>query len=601
VVKCYNDAMAHNLAQTVRLLPHKPGVYLYKDAKGAVIYVGKAKDLRHRVSSYFQSGRNLEPAKEIMVGRIAELETIVVSSELEALLLEGSLIKKYHPRFNIILRDDKYFTFIKITLRDAFPQIEIVRRITKDGSRYFGPFTSAWRVRQTLKLIKRIFHYCTQVPPTGPRPNDKPCFDYHLGRCVGPCAGAVTSDAYKRMIHDVVRFLEGHTGDILQQLQRDMHNAAKQHAFEKAAILRDQFQSVERVVAQQTMISVKRDDVDVLSLARDGETAAVNVFQVRQGKLLQKEIFMLQHTGQAPETAIMASFIEQFYSQSTDHPKRVVVAKRPDGIDELERLLGIRVVAPNRGRLRKLTNLGEENSREELKAQRARWESDEAKGKRSLTALEEALGLAPLTRLECYDISNNQGTNAVGSMVVFERGQPKKSDYRKFSIKGVAGNDDFAMMAEVLRRRVRHMDDGGWARPNLIIIDGGKGQLSAARNALNEAGVKIPLISLAKREEEIFRLGTARPLVLPRDSEALFLLQRIRDEAHRFAIGAYRSKHGKATVKSLLDEIPGIGPRTKQTLLRKFGSVDGIRRAPEADIIATIGSERAETLFEHLA
>ena len=359
---------------------------------------------------------------------------------------------------------------------------------------------------------------------------------------MGPCAGAVTSEQYKTILHDVVRFLEGHTGDILNQLQRDMQAAAKHHAFEKAAILRDQFQSVERVVAQQTMISVKRDDADVVSVARDGETAAVNVFQVRQGKLLQKEIFMLQHTGQAPETKIMASFLEQFYGQSTDHPKRVVVAKRPEGVGELERLLGIRVVAPTRGRLRKLTNLGEENSREELKAQRARWESDEAKGKRSLTALEEALGIAPLTRLECYDISNNQGTNAVGSMVVFERGQPKKNDYRKFSIKSVEGSDDFAMMAEVLRRRVRHMDDGGWARPNLIIIDGGKGQLSAARNALNDAGVKIPLISLAKREEEIFRLGTARPRVLPRDSEALFLLQRIRDEAHRFAIGAYRKQ-----------------------------------------------------------
>jgi excinuclease ABC subunit C len=593
--------MAKDLTTAVRLLSHKPGVYIYKDVKGTVIYVGKAKDLRHRVSSYFQAGRNLAPDKALMVGRIAELETIVVSSELEALLLEGSLIKKYHPRFNIILRDDKYFTFIKLTLRDAFPQIQVVRRITKDGSRYFGPFTSAWRVRQTLKLIKRIFHYCTDVPPTGPRTNSKPCFDYHLGRCIGPCAGAVTSEAYHHVIRDIIRFLEGHTGDILNQLQRDMRGAAQRHAFEKAAILRDQLQSVERVVAQQKVISVKRDDADVLSLARDGDAAAVNLFQVRQGKLLQKEIFLLQHTSEAPETEIMASFVEQYYGQSTDHPKRVVMAKRPEGIGALERLLSIRIVAPNRGRLRQLVNLGEENSREELKAQRARWESDEAKGKRSLSALEKVLGLAPLTRLECYDISNNQGTNAVGSMVVFEAGQPKKSDYRKFSIKGVAGSDDFAMMAEVLRRRVRHMDDGGWPRPNLIIIDGGKGQLSAARDVLNDAGVKIPLISLAKREEEIFRLGIARPLVLPRDSEALFLLQRIRDEAHRFAIGAYRNKHGKATVKSLLDEIPGIGPRTKQTLLRKFGSVDGIRRAPEADIIATIGSERAETLFEHLA
>ncbi|MBI4092373.1 MAG: excinuclease ABC subunit UvrC [Candidatus Kerfeldbacteria bacterium] len=594
-------------------LPSRPGVYIFRDAQNTVLYVGKAKSLKPRIRSYFHTGASLDPAKRIMVSRVADLEYIIVDSEIEALLLESTLIKKYRPPFNVIFRDDKYYQYIKIALKDDYPRVETVRRISKDGSRYFGPFTSGFAVRQTLQLLKRIFPYRTcKEPPS------KPCFDSRLGRCLGHDFGPGSHRQYQNVIHGLMRFLQGDVDATLRDFKRQMKLAAQDHDFEQAARFRDRIFAIQKITAEQKVVSAKLANQDIIGLARIADLTAVNLFQIRSGKLLNRLNFILQHTDGRADSDVLSSFISQHYSQSPDHPRTVITRLLPADAPAIARALQLKFAAPNRGLKRKLVALAESNAKDYLERKQREWLSKEARAKLGLAELQRALLLTePLQLIECYDISNVQGTNAVGSLVVFEQGLPKKSDYKKFRIKTVAGTNDYAMLQEVLHRRFRHHGSqkpppargggaaeprggGSWPNPDLIIIDGGKGQLNASLRVLAELNILIPTIGLAKREEEIFRPGQKESLRLPKDSEGLFLIQRIRDEAHRFAIGYYRKRHGAEITKSLLDEVPGIGPKLKKMLLQKFGSVNGIRTADDRALEAVLGKHKTALLREHL-
>ncbi len=600
------------IKNTLAKLPAKPGVYVFRDERKNVLYVGKAKSLRSRVRSYFQPSNSLDPAKRIMVGKITDLEYIIVDSEIEAFLLESTLIKKYRPPYNVIFRDDKYYQYIRITLKDEFPRLDTIRRIVKDGSRYFGPFTSGLAVKQTLKLLKRIFPYRTCQEPAS-----KPCFDARLGRCLGHDFGPGSQARYREVIHKLIRFLAGDVDETVRELRAQMQDAARTKKFEEAARFRDRILAIEKVVAEQKVVSPKLENEDVIGLARLADLANVTLFQIRFGKLLNRQNIILQHVEHLTDDVILHSFITQYYSQSTDHPSTIITRTLPPDPKTIARTLQINMAAPSRGKKRKLVALAERNAQDYLEQKQREWLSREARAKLGLQELQRALLLPePPRRIEAYDISNIQGTSAVGSMIVFEQGRPKKSDYKKFKITSVSGSNDYAMLQEVLRRRFAHTQTSapshqqainrgrpvaeGWTLPQLIIIDGGKGQLNAALKTLRELNVIIPTIGLAKREEEIFRPGQRESLHLPKNHEGLFLIQRIRDEAHNFAIGYYRKRHGMAALTSVLDEIPGVGPSTKRLLLKKFGSVQGIRQANDADLERLIGKKRTAMLREHL-
>lgn len=591
-------AFPKKITSILAKLPAKPGVYIYRDERGGVLYVGKAKILKNRVRSYFQKRASLEPSKRIMVGRIADIEYIIVDSETEALLLESTMIKKYRPPFNVLFRDDKYYQYIRIALHDPFPRVDTVRRISKDGSRYFGPFTSGFAVQQTLKLLKRIFPYksCAEPP-------SKPCFDARLGRCLGHDTGPGSKERYADIIKKLIRFLEGNADEVSRDLHAQMQDAAARREYERAAQLRDRIIAIDKVLAEQKVVLTNLENEDVIGVARIGDLAAVNLFQIRAGKLMNRQFHILQNVEEQSDADLLNSFATQYYSQLADHPTTVISRIAPSDVTTLKRALRLRFESPSRGRKRKLVRMAEENATDYLARKQREWLSKEARAKLGLKDLQTAFYFPePPHRIECYDISNVQGTNAVGSMVVFEDGLPKRSDYRKFNIKTVLGSNDFAMLKEVMRRRFggHSHERGGWKDPDLIIIDGGKGQLSSVLSVLRELKVLIPTVSLAKRHEEIFRPGQKEPLRLPNDSEGLYLVQRIRDEAHRFAIGSYRSRHEHATTKSLLDEIPGIGPVLKKKLLTRFGSVAGIRAADDTELEDMLGAATTTSLREHL-
>lgn len=579
---------------THNTLPLKPGVYLFHNAQDEVLYVGKAKSLKRRVASYFQNGRALEPSKRIMVGRIARIEYIVTTTEHEALLLESTLIKRHRPPFNVVFRDDKSFLFIKVTLGEEYPTIATSRRLSNDGSRYFGPYTSAASVHATLKLLKRIFAYRTCTPHTG-----KPCFDVHLGRCLGPCANAITPNDYQqRVVDPILAYLSGRTGDVIRKQGAEMERAARRREFERAAMLRDRVHALRRVAERQAVISPKRERYDVVSLARDRGWTAVNLFRVREGKLQEKQSFLLQQPQEASDGEILGSFAFQFYSLAPDRPRELVTRVLLKNASEFQRLLGVHIQRAERGKKRRLADLGTENAREYLERRKAEWLSDTEKARRALEGLTTALELASVPRrIEAFDISNIQGTNAVGSMVVFENGLAKKDAYRKFTITHAGKPDDTAMLAEVVRRRLLRSD---WPVANLILLDGGKGQLSTVLRATHGFPNRPTMVALAKREEELFLPDNNKPVMLPKDSETLFLIQRLRDEAHRFAITFYRGKHRKATTRSIFDDVPGIGPKTKRQLLRRFGSLAGIRKAKDRELIPVIGQAKTNVLRDYL-
>lgn len=589
------------LGERLSALASQPGVYLMKNDRGEVIYVGKAASLRNRVRSYFGSQQGMDGKTRELVQHIVDFDVIRTDTPTEALILENELIKRYQPKYNVMLKDGKSYPFIRVT-NEPFPQIISTRRVVNDGSRYFGPFTSAQSVYRTLDLLKRLFPFrpC-DIEITGNAP--RPCLYFHIGRCLGPCIGAVNREQYRAVIDNVIMFLEGREDDLLPAMKADMERAAESLDFERAAKLRDEIKAIEHVLEQQKIVSGKGQTFDVLALAQGaGGDACVQVAFVRNGKMLGSEHFMMRgaRVDDSP-SSILTSFVAQFYENAAMVPKEIVLQVPIEDEEMVHAWLverrggGVRFTVLKRGERRKLVEMVAKSAQENLEQNRLRWLNDEQRMTAAMGELADALQLERLPRrIECFDISNLQGTNPVASMVVFEDGKPKKSDYRRFTIKQVEGPNDFAMMQEVIRRRFKRAtaDDAteDWRKlPDLVIVDGGKGQLNAALEILRELEVKVPIVGLAKENEEIFMPGQRDPVILPRDAQSLFLVQRVRDEAHRFAITFHRQRRKKSDFKSALDELPGIGPHRKKALLKAFGSVKRIRDASVEELAQVEG------------
>ncbi len=658
------------IQQTLDTLPIKPGVYLMKSDDGTIIYVGKAVNLRNRVRSYFHN--NQFDAKVVsLTAHVETIEFIVTETELEALVLENNLIKRYRPKYNIRLKDAKTYPYIKITWQDNYPKVFMTRRMDDDGARYFGPFTAVWAVHETLDTLRKIFPYLTcDREITGK--DKRACLYYDIGLCLAPCIGAASRDEYRGMIDRLSGFLQGHSEQVTQNIHDKLEQAAVNLEFERAAVYRDQLQAISRITEHQKVVSPQMIDQDVIAFAKDNGNACVQVFFIRAGKLLGREYFVLEGTAHANTEDVLSSFVQQFYDQAAYVPPEILLPEMIDEAKIIESWLKqnkgatttIRVPHNGNGG-RELLNMAEENARITLETIKQQWLADKTKHLQAVEELQQALEMdAPPLRMECYDISNIQGTNSVGAMVVFENGAAKKSDYRKFKIKTVIGANDFASLQEMLRRRFKRYqesqkaqqesgewnepppptppsepaehstepvaaesapqpkkrkskaplskgirtaerkNDESWSRmPDLVIIDGGKGQLHAAEEVFREMGIEgVKLISLAKREEEVFMPGRSESLRLPKHSPALHLLQRIRDEAHRFGITYHRSLRAKKGLHSQLDAIPGIGPRRRRALLAKFGSLDAIRQASVEEIMQVDGMTRsaAEKLLENL-
>jgi excinuclease ABC subunit C len=610
------------LQTTLAKLPDRPGVYLMKDARGRVLYVGKAQSLRSRVRQYWQGGRGSAAPLRIegAIERVADVEYTMTDTVSEALLLEGTLIKRFQPRFNVRLKDDKSYPFIKITMADDFPRIERTRKLPQDGSRYFGPYASASSVDEAMNLIRRLFPFrtCTIDIQDGVRALPRPCLLYHIKRCQGPCIEAISKEDYRRDIDQVILFLEGRQEQVARALRREMSVASERQDYERAAALRDKVKAVERTMESQKMAAFAKVDQDVLGFAREGGEAAVQLFAIRGGKTVGRDVFLLENLGDEPEEEAMSAFVKQYYATAGSVPPRVLIPRLLPDAAELVTLLearrGRRVAlsVPQRGEGREMMELAARNAGETLAREQARWLADQGKTLAALEELAEALGLSgPPLRIECYDISTIQGTNTVGSMVVFEDGRPRSGEYRRFRIRTVQGTDDFASHREVLRRRFRRALSGEegsaeelrWRLPDLVVIDGGLGQANAARGVLDELGMAdLPVVGLAKEREELFHPGNGVPVVLSATSQALYLVQRLRDEAHRFAVTYHRKLRAKAQVRSVFDDLPGVGPARKRALLRVFGSARQMRAATVDDIASVPGISRglAERIREHL-
>ena len=571
---------------------------MFKNEQGNVLYVGKAANLSNRVRSYFMEHKNLPSKIQRLMSKISDIEFIVTNSEQEALILECSLIKKYRPRYNVRLKDDKTFPYLKINITEDWPGVYVTRRFQKDGARYFGPFTSAGSVRKTLRLIKKIFPFrsCTKTI-TGR--DKKPCLEYHIHRCLGPCIGAVTREEYHEMINQVIQFLEGKQELVLRQLNQKMMEASHRFQFEKAALLRDQIKAIEKVIEAQKIAVTLKGEQDVIALAQDKGLACVEIFFIRNNKLVGRDHFIMENIYDETPNEIITSFVKQYYASASYIPP-LILLRNPVNESAMftewlkgQRGNSVKLQVPERGAKKQLMNMAIENANKELQLAKAREMNLETITS-ALQQLKDKLCLPRIPlRIECYDISDIQGALAVGSMIVLEKGMPKPAHYRRFKIKTITGADDYAMIQEVLKRRFRRTvsitgkeneplsQKDSWAIiPDLILIDGGKGQLNAAVNAIRELEVhSVPVASIAKENEDVFIPGRSEPLDIPKDSPALHTLQRARDEAHRFAVSYHQKLRRKKGIASLLDDIPGIGPKRKRALIIKFRSVKGIKEA----------------------
>jgi excinuclease ABC subunit C len=579
------------LAQ-VGSLPEKPGVYLMRDLAGKIIYVGKAINLKSRVRSYFQL-RGLSPKTEALVERIASFETIVTSSEIEALILECNLIKKHRPRYNISLRDDKTYPFIKVTLNESFPRVYATRRLEQDGAKYYGPYAGAGAMHETISLLKKLF------PLRSCRTMDskRPCLEFHINRCLAPCSGLIDELSYREMVKTVCLFLEGRSAEVEKDIKQRMLAASEAMKFELAARLRDQLAAVRQIMEKQNIVTGAGDQ-DVLGLARFGRKSCVQVFFVRSGKMIGRDHFLLAGGEDEADGELLAAFAKQYYNESTFIPGEILTPVHLPEAELLKAWLSgrksgaVHLLTPQRGSKRELIQLAAENAAEVL---RQSCERDAARLGKSTLALQELMDRLEMERLpvriECFDISHLQGAETVASMVVFSEGEPDKSEYRRFKLRTVEGSpDDFASMQEVTLRRYREAAE---PLPDLIVIDGGKGQLSSALEVIRGVGLTdIPVIGLAKEFEHIFRERISEPLILPRHSEALRLIQRVRDEAHRFAVGYHRKLRAKRNLVSVLDHVPGIGAKRRQALWKHFSTIDRIKNASIEELTAVQGVNR---------
>ena len=596
------------LRERLKALPDTPGVYLMRDAQGRVIYAGKALSLRNRVPNYFQASSVLPEHIAAMVARAYEFEVITTATEKEALVLEQTMIKRHRPRFNIRLRDDKNYLYIKLPLNEDFPRITLVRRPGTDGARYWGPYTHAIALRTTLKTVRRVIPY--RSCKDSEFALGRPCFYYHLNLCPAPCAGFINRDDYHEQLNQVANFLDGRSDDVVKRLKQQMQEAADRLEYEAAARYRDRLEAMERMAERQKVLAMGRYDQDLFGLARADGQGSVRVFSVRAGRLSGSENFDLVGLGKQQSNAdVLNAFVSQYYASATHIPKEIFVPELLPDRDVIEQWLSERrgsqvsVRVPQRGKQRELLQQAAANAEETMRQMRIRLDYDADRTASLLNDLQAKLELPALpVRIECYDISNIQGRYPVGSMVVFEDGRPKPAHYRHFRIKSVVGANDYAMLQEVLRRRFGRLarseegipQEPSFSRlPDLVLIDGGKGQLSAAREVMEAMGLEaVPTFGLAKEHEELFRPEHSEPIRLPLDSEALFLVQRIRDEAHRFAITFHRVVRRKGTFTSVLDGISGLGPVRRRALLRQFGSVESIRNASVEALMAVKGITR---------
>ena len=594
----FSDSIKNALA----VLPDKPGVYLMHDAEGKVIYVGKAVVLKNRVRSYFRNLASHTPKVKAMVAKIAEIETIVTSSEVEALILECNLIKKYRPRYNISLKDDKTYPYLKVTMQEDFPRLYMTRRLQRDGAKYYGPYADAGAMHATVKLLRTMFplRTCRKMNP------DRPCLNYHIKRCLAPCAGYVSRDEYGKMIKSVCMVLDGRTTELERDLKQRMQEAAENYAFEEAARLRDQLQAVERLNESQKAVTTNGGDMDIIGFAQDMTGNCLQIFFVRKGKLIGRDNFFLQDGSEAPQE-VLTAFIKQYYNEATFIPREIVLPQLPEAEEQQLIELWLRekaerrveLLTPQRGVKRELLQLANDNALK-LLAERLRKGSLSLKNdEQAAEELQQALGLEhSLERMDCFDISHTQGSETVASMVVFRNGSISKKDYRKYKIVSAEGKpDDFKSMQEVVYRRYKDYED----LPNLVVIDGGKGQLSSALEVIRGLGLAdLPVVGLAKREEEIFLPHQSTSILLDRDSAALHLIQRIRDEAHRFAITFHRKLRGKRNLVSVLDHVEGIGPKRRQALWKTFKTLEAMKAASVEELAAVEGMNGAvaQTLYD---
>jgi len=596
-------------------LPTQPGVYIFRDAAGEIIYVGKAKSLRARVRSYFNRGQDHSPKTRELIKRIADLETIVVGSEVEALLLEANLIKAHKPRFNIQLRDDKRYPYIKVTVQESFPRVHVTRQLVNDGARYFGPYTEVGPMRQALAVIERLYtvRSCRyDLPREAP---NRPCLDYHIGRCQAPCVGLQSRESYRAMIDEILEILSGKTDPVRARVEEEMRAAAESLDFERAARMRDALAGLAALEERQRTVDVRGGDQDLIGIARDGDRGCAVLLRVRGGSLLGRQVDFFENLEDETDAALVATAAARFYlgrgdEGVTDLPREVLVGVDFEDRPVLEEILSqqagrrVRILVPQKGDKLRLRELAEQNARHLLEERSVLQERVRERADDTLYELQEALSLRVVPRfIVCFDISHLQGTEVVASAVAFQNGEPSKGEYRRFRIKGTWGNDDFRSMAEVVERYFRRRLEEGAVLPDLVVIDGGIGQLNAAIGALEAVGApETAICSLAKREEEIYLPGRPEPLRLPRTSPALRLLQRLRDEAHRFAIGYNRNLRKRRTLVSVLAEVPGIGPKRQRELLERFGSVRALRAASVTEIaeVPGISESLAREILEHL-
>jgi len=590
--------------EKLKLLPDNPGVYIMKDAAGKIIYVGKAVVLKNRVRQYFQSQRNHTPKVRAMVAKVADFEFIMTASEVEALILECNLIKKHRPRYNISLKDDKSYPYVKVTLQDDFPRVFLTHHIRKDGARYFGPYTNVTAVHESLKLLRRLFplRNCKTL-------QDRPCLEYHIKRCLAPCAGKISKEEYDGMIRSVLLFLEGRTADVEKELEYRMKKAAEAYHFELAARLRDQLAAVRKVAEKQNIVTGAGDQ-DAIGMARSEIGVCVQVFFIRAGKMIGREHFLLQGSEDESDEALLAAFLQQYYHRATFIPREILLPMELTEAALLETWLAekkgakVELLVPQRGTKHDIVAMAASNAEKFLSDEAARIRQANAQTLGAVEELGRYLGLKnPPNRMECFDISHIQGSETVASMVVFEGGLPKKSDYRRFKINSTEGKpDDFLSMREVTQRRYGDLPEE--ELPDLIVIDGGKGQLSSALEIIRGAGHKdVPVVGLAKQFELVFREGESDPVVLPRHSQALYLIERIRDEAHRFAITYHRNLRGKRNLVSVLDHIVGIGPARRKSLWSTFGTIAKIKAASVDELAQAPGMNRpaAEAVYQFFA
>ena len=607
-----------NIQEELKKLPGKPGVYLMHDEKDAIIYVGKAISLKNRVRQYFQSSRNKGAKIEQMVTHISRFEYIVTDSELEALVLECNLIKEHRPKYNTMLMDDKTYPFIKVTVNEPFPRVMMARRMKKDKAKYFGPYTSAGAVKDTIELIRKLYHIrsCNRSLPKDIG-KERPCLNYHIHQCYAPCQGYISGEEYRKSIDEVVRFLNGNYDPILKELEEKMLDASENLEFEKAIEYRELLASVQKIAQKQKITDTAGDDRDIIAMASEGEDAGVQVFFIRGGRLIGRDHFYLKIAENDTKSEILSSFIKQFYAGTPYIPAELMLPEEIEDQEIIEEWLTtrrehkVRLRIPKKGTKEKLVELAQKNAQMVLKNDKERLKREEGRTIGAVKELEKILGLTGIIRMEAYDISNTNGFDSVGSMVVYEHGKPKRNDYRKFKIKSVQGPDDYASMNEVLTRRFEHglrerqdeSETGGFqAFPDLIMMDGGRGQVNIALEVLEKLNLHIPVCGMVKDDNHRTRGLYFNNVELPidRNSECFRLITRIQDEAHRFAITFHRQLRSKGQVHSILDDIPGVGPARRKDLMRSFENIEAIRNATVDDLkeLPSMNEKSAQEVYK---